>query len=247
MFAILLLIILRSLPSVLCLNCSDVRQSNELGVYVRRHTNANRTYWVYDRNGKEWEFNITEKNGQMDIDHIDNKTFSYDRTIVNRFSNYFAYKNKRSVYNCELNRNSIVIVCRVLYEIISWEKTTKTASLHIKNPLVLKSYPKEDQSWKANYWMAYNRHNKSERVRLKMFKVDGQGWVEHGVYVETDRIEDIQFIGYMNDTLFSQIDSTLDYNWDPDRELSGYMLWFNIDHKYYYCFQPEGQPLSEQV
>ena len=213
---------------------------------MRRDKNGGRSYWVYDKNGSEWEFNITEKNGQMDIDHIDDKTFSYDRTIVNRFSNYFAYKNNYGVYNCEMNRNSIEIVCRVQYLINGWKQTTKTADLHVKNPLVFKSYPMESWNWKANYWMAYNRHNKSDRARLRMFKLDGQ-WVEHGLYVERDRIEDIKFIRYMNDSLFSQIDSMVDYAWDHERGLTGHMLWFNIDHKYYYCFQPEGQSLSEQV
>ena len=94
--------------------------------------------------------------------------------------------------------------------------------------------------------MAYNRNNKSDRVRLRMVDYD-DGLPKYGVYVETDRLEDIQFIKEMNDSLFSQIDSIIDFNWDHKRGLSGHMLWFNIDHKHYYFFQPERQPLSEQV
>ena len=42
MFAILLLIILQSLSSVLCLNCSDVRQSNGFGIFMKRDPNGGR-------------------------------------------------------------------------------------------------------------------------------------------------------------------------------------------------------------
>ena len=94
--------------------------------------------------------------------------------------------------------------------------------------------------------MAYNREDKSDRVRLRMIEYDVIIETD-GVLVERDQIEDIRFIREMNDSLFSQIDSMVDFNWDHKRGLTGHMLWFNIDHKYYYCFQPEGQPLSEQV
>ena len=94
--------------------------------------------------------------------------------------------------------------------------------------------------------MAYNRHNKSDRVRLRMIWFEGTNRV-FSLRIERNQIEDIQFIKEMNDSLFSQIDSMVDYNWDHERGLTGHMLWFNIDNKYYYCFQPEGKPLSEQV
>ena len=68
-----------------------------------------------------------------------------------------------------------------------------------------------------------------------------------GIETSKDNLADFAFITDINESLFSQIDSTLDYYRDPDRGLSGHMLWFNTDHKHYYCFQPAGKPLSEQV
>ena len=248
MNVILLLIILRSLSSVLCLNCSDVRQSNELGVYVRRDRNGGRSYWVYDRNGSEWRFYLEERDGQMDINRFDDNIFSDDRRIVKRFSNYLAYGGNYAIYNCANNITSAInlIVCRVDYWNGIWRQKEETFSLDIEYSLVFKTYPKANWDLEATYLMAYNRHNKSDRIRLRMFVFDGTV-VNYGVYVEKDQIEDIRFIKEMNDSLFSQIDSMVDYNWDHKRGLSGHMVWFNIDHKYYYCFQPEGQPLAEQV
>ena len=87
---LILLFILQSLSSVLCLNCSDVRQSNGFGIYLWRHPNGGRIHWIYDKNGREWKFNLTEKNGQMDIERFD-ESFEYRRREVYRFSNYFVY------------------------------------------------------------------------------------------------------------------------------------------------------------
>ena len=248
MIAVLLLIILQSLSSVLCLKCTDLRQNNGLGVHVKRDEISDRSYWLYDRNGSEWRFTVEEINGKTDID-FDNKTVSYDRTIVNRFSNYFEYEDFFCINNCAMNINSTRIVCRVNYTSLGWsqwEVAEWHQTLDIENPLVFKPYPKEDSGLKATYLMAYNRHNKSDRVRLRMVDFDDAS-PKYGVYVETEQIEDIQFIREMKDNLFSQIDSIIDYDLDEERALTGHMLWFNIDHKYYYCFQPEGQPLSEQV
>ena len=94
--------------------------------------------------------------------------------------------------------------------------------------------------------MAYNKHNKSERVGLDMLEIGSRSMV-YNIVIRKDNLPDIEFIEDMNYSLFRQIDSMLDYNWDYERGLTGHMLWFNIDHKYYYCFQTEGQPLSEQV
>ena len=244
MIGILLLIILQSLFPIQCLNCSDVNHSNRYGVYARRDRNGGRSYWVYDRNGSEWRFHLEERNGQMDISRFDDSIFSYDQRIVNRFSNYFIQKGIYGVYNCEMYTNSTRIVCRVDYWANEWSLREETVALDFKYSLVFKTYPMENWNLKATYLMAYNRENKSDRVRLRMIEYDG---ATDGVYVETDQIEEILFIKEMNDSLFSQIDSMVDYNWDHKRGLTGHMLWFNIDHKYYYCFQPEGQSLSEQV
>ena len=150
-----------------------------------------------------------------------------------------------------MRTGSSQIECDIEYYSYSeWVRTKKTVQFDIDYPLVFKTYPKENNGLKARYLMAYNRHNKSGRVRLRMmfttddaFKLSSRNY---GIFVERSKIEDIPFIRDMNDRLFSQIDSTLDYNWDHKKGLTGHMLWFNIDHKYYYCFQPEGQPLSEQ-
>ena len=92
--------------------------------------------------------------------------------------------------------------------------------------------------------LAYNKYNKYDRVRLKIFTFKSET-LYYNIEIESGGLPDIAFIRQMNDSLFSQIDSIVDYH--SERGLSGHMLWFNIDHKYYYCFQSEGKPLSEQV
>ena len=119
-----------------------------------------------------------------------------------------------------------------------------TKKLGFSNPLVFKTYPMHNDIPLGNQWIAYKRHKKSERVRIVISEIQTE---TKNLYIERNDFPDIAFIRQMNDSLFSQIDSIIDYNLDHKRGLSGHMLWFNIDHKYYYCFQPEGQPLSEQV
>ena len=111
----------------------------------------------------------------------------------------------------------------------------------VKNPLIFKIYPKQNDLPLASHWMAYNRHNKSDKFILELQHIES---FDYEIYRKRKDLPDIAFIRQMNDSLFSQIDSMIDYNWEG---MTGHMLWFNIDHKYYYCFQPEGQSLSEQV
>ena len=95
---LILLFILQSLSAVLCLNCSDVRRSNGFGVYTRRKPNGERSYWIYDRNGREWKFNLKETNGRMDIESIGNESLDYGLRVVNRFSNHFEYGDLSVAY-----------------------------------------------------------------------------------------------------------------------------------------------------
>ena len=125
MIPILLFIVLQSLSSVLCLNCSVVRQSNGLGVYVKRNWSHGRSYWLYDRNGSEWRFYLEETNGQIEMNFND-QTFIYDPRIVNRFSNYFDYKDFYCIYDCAMNTNSTQIVCRIEYILLGWRQWEET-------------------------------------------------------------------------------------------------------------------------
>ena len=240
----ILFILLQNLSSVLCLNCFDVRQSKGFGIFVRRDKNGGRSYWIYDRNGKEWEMYLKEKDEQIDIDGYEDKSVAYDEQMVNRFGNYMHnyLKGQRIVmdrvsYICYNPINSSLIVCdftKFEDKPISISKDVK-----IKDPLIFKTFPKTIEP-RDNHIMAYNRHNKLDRVRIRMTNDP-----DIKVLIEKYGLTDIEFIGDMNDTLFSQIDSIIEYH--SERGLSGHMLWFNIDHKYYYCFQSEGKPLSEQV
>ena len=73
MFA-LLLIILQSLSSGLCLNCLEVKQSNDLGIYVRREPNRTRSYRILDWMLKECKLYLNETNGQMNIESVSEKS-----------------------------------------------------------------------------------------------------------------------------------------------------------------------------
>ena len=153
MIAILLLIILQSLSSVLCLNCSYVKESNGMGVYVRRDRNGGQSYWIYDRNGSEWQFHLEEKNGQMGIKEFEDEIFSYDRNIINRFSNYVIYKTlgPGSTYNCHVTSfNRSWIECSVDYgDMSSWYFRKERLKLDFENPLIFKTYPMENHKLEA--------------------------------------------------------------------------------------------------
>ena len=244
MMNLVLLILLQSMSSVLCLNCSNVRQSNGFGIYVRRDLNGGRSYWIYDRNGKEWEMYLKETDEQIDIDGFQGNSVAYDKQMVNRFGNYMHnyLKGQRIVidrvsYICYNPINSSLIVCN--FTKFKNKPISITKDVKIKDPLIFKTFPKAIEP-RDNHLMAYNRHNKLDRLRIRMTNDP-----DIEVLIEKLRLTDIAFIRDMNDTLFGQIDSIIDYH--SERGLTGHMLWFNIKDKHYYCFQPEGKPLSKQV
>ena len=245
----ILLFILQSLSSVLCLNCSDVRQSNGFGIYVKRETKGGRSYYIYDKNGREWKFNLTEKNGEMDIEKFD-ESFGYTREKVKRFSNYYAHTIYYLPYNCYITIDTNRIICHTQKtSIIEHKLIVSGVDLNVKNPVVFKTFPKINSGYDGRQMMIYNKNNKSDRIRLQMLRLEYSTSDNKyfGIETKNEDLEDIPFIEDMNDTLFSQLDSTLDYDLDHKRGLSGHMLWFNIKEKHYYCFQPEGKPLSEEV
>ena len=55
----------------------------------------------------------------------------------------------------------------------------------------------------------------------------------------------LKFIDGMNMTMVGLIDSIIDYDFGEGK--SGHILWLTIDDRNYYCVQPEGQSLSEEV
>ena len=177
--------------------------------------------------------------------------------MTTRFSNLVQFIHSSSIdyhwthlfsvsYNCHnyISNNSEVIYC----DITQMEEHNSQPiqrildqKLGYSNRLIFKTYPKQNDIELGRHWMAYNRHDKSNRFKLGMPNI---GSFNFNIYIERNDLPDIAFIRQMNDSLFSQIDSMIDYHW---KGLTGHMLWFNIDHKHYYCFQSEGNPLSEQV
>ena len=212
-----------------------------------------RSYWIYDKNGTEWEFSLTESNGHMEIKEFSDTTNSYDKRWAIRFGNYIEEYNTlgqigdRVSQMCYIEINSCKIVCYLTMN----DKTNETwVRLCITNPLIFKTFPKSDDV-KGNQYMVYDLHNKSDRLRLKMTRkldrpvITGQILYFVNIFVEKLSLPDIPFIRDMNDSLFKQIDSMIDYH--TESGLSGHMLWFNIKDRHYYCFQPEGQQISDQV
>ena len=191
----------------------------------------------------------------IDIERISDERHHYDRSGTIRFSNFVKFRHSSDIdnhrthwfyvsYDCHIYTNTKIIVCNVTQ---TEEHSNELLRLKIGqlflfiNPLIFKKYPKQNDLPLASHWMAYNRHNKSDKFRLELQHIES---FDYEMYKDRNDLTELAFIRQMNDSLFSQIDSMIDYNW---KGLSGHMLWFNIDHKYYYCFQSEGQPLSEQV
>ena len=226
----ILLFILQSLSSILCLSCFDVRQSKGFGIFVKREPNGVRSYWIYDRNGTQWEFNLTENNGEMEVEKFGNKSYEDSTRVVNRFSNFFQFGQISLAYNCFIPIDSHRIECNVevTTKVYKEEHSKTGVELNIENPLIFKTYPRFVKDFNGKQLMAYNKNNKSDKVRLEMFEI-GSDSFKYNINIREDNLPNITFVSEMNDILFSQIDSMLDYNRDHRRGLSGHMLWFNID------------------
>lgn len=60
----------------------------------------------------------------------------------------------------------------------------------------------------------------------------------------TNVCPDTRFIDELNTSLLTQLDGVVDFNFD---DKSGFLLWFNINGRLKYCFQPESKKLSDDV
>ena len=229
---------------------------------MRREPNGSRSYWIHNKKGSEWELYLNESNGQIDIERISDEIHHYNQNVTVRFSNFVQFQHSSSIdhhwthlffvsYNCHIYIvfiNREVIYCDITQteehnsQLIR-PKIGRGNSFPFENPLIFKIYPMQNDLPLASHWMAYNRHDKSDRFRFR-FELQLIESFDYELYKDRNDLPDIAFIRQMNDSLFSQIDSMIDYHW---KRLTGHMIWFNIDHKHYYCFQSEGQPLSEEV
>ena len=93
-YSLVFIVLLQKLSSILCLNCSDVRQNNSFGILTKRDSNGSLSHWIYDKNGSEWEIFLTERDGMIEIDGFDDKSVSYDKRMINRFGNYIQEKDE---------------------------------------------------------------------------------------------------------------------------------------------------------
>ena len=245
------IIILQSLYSVLCLNCSDVTQSNGFAIFNKRDSNGNLSHLIYDKNGKEWQFFLTDSNGTIEISGFDNESTTYDNRMNNRFGNYMQNYPERISLMCYNEINSSSIVCD--YTINGDEQFDMSMHSPINNPLILKAYPGY-QSYKfGGLFVMYNRNNKSDRYFFETKRVENDEILFSFEIEWKDKRSDskewnssVDIIRQMDDKLFARIDSILDYE-GFNTGLTGHMVWFNIRDKYFYCFQPFGKRLSEQV
>ena len=148
------IIILQSLSSIQCLNCSDVRQSKGFGILTKSYSNGSLSHWIYDKNGREWEFFLAERNGQIDIDGFHNKSASYDKRMNNRFGNYIEEKDRltgevkeRVSLICYNLIHNFTIVCNIITN--DNKSFVVSKYLPIGNPLIVKAIPgnRYTQGW----------------------------------------------------------------------------------------------------
>ena len=165
---LLFIVLLQSLSSVLCLNCSEVRQSKRLRIYTLREEKpiGSRSYWIYDINGREWQLYLTESNGQLDIDRFDNKSFKFHKDSVNRFSNYISTSLLQLCYN---SIDTSLIACYFVDPTTRNMPFKVVKDVQIKNPLIVKTFSNSD-GFEANQIMAYDRHNKNNRVGIQAIR-----------------------------------------------------------------------------
>ena len=248
---LLFIIILQSLSSIVCLECSDVRQSKGFGIFTKRDSNGSISHWIYDKNGKEWQFFLTERNGTINIDGFDDKSVSYDKRMINRFGNYLQEKDrttgevkKKVSLICYNQINNSSIFCNITTN--DNKSFVVSKFLQIDNPLIVKYIPGSHRlSNSLMTYTMYNRNNKRDKLMLEMRRNES-AMLDFTIVIDTTFGSDWKFITEMNDTLFGQIDSILDYEVN-NKEQNGWMLWFNIDDRHYYCFQTFRAHLSEQV
>ena len=183
---------------------------------------------------------LNETEVQMFINGFDKTNVLSDKQMVNRFGNYMQRLNsiERISQMCYYEINNSSIVCN--YTLNDNKSFAISKYLPINNPLIFKEYRELDNYYTV--FMAYNRKSKGDRYSIEMRSSlsDEMGF---DIVKHKEEMLDSRFIRAMNDTLFGRIDSILDYR----NNKIGWMLWFNIGDRYYYCFQPYGKPLSEQV
>ena len=236
------IVILHNVSSVLSLECSDVRQSKGFGILTKRTLNGGHSHWISNKNGSEWEMHLNETKEQMFIERFDEKSVLYDKRMVNRFGYYLLIQTFNPIIKvsqmCYYDINNSSIVCN--FPSNDNKSFAISKYLPINNPLIFKEYPEWDNYYTV--FMAYNRKSKSDRyaIEIRGSLSDNVGF---DIVIYKERKLDSSFITDMNDTLFGRIDSILDYK----NNKGGWMLWFDMDDRHYYCFQPFGKSLSEQV
>ena len=221
-----------------------------LGIYPRfRTTDVKEIDFVmFNRAGDEWLFNITHiGSDKYDIHLLDNtvKHTGYEG-VLHKFGIFIHKRTSGRLdikyWDCSvtsLQNNRYRTVCKGV--IRSSIDISEDTVVYYQNSLVLKSRPSNYAD--NNKMVVFNKLDKN-----KAFIVFTYGNSLLSKSCETVNCFAPRFVDQMNDKLFAQIDSVVDFNFGGIKGgKSGYLLLLNINGRPMMCFTFEGEDISEEV
>ena len=215
--------------------------------------------WMFNRQGLQWSFNFSlnpDKEATVHLldvgvrgtDCLTSNLLTIDEEVELKFAMEFKSGDEYRTYlwvNCsrmkaESNEPDLQCHFFVLQINKPVNPTLVNHTLNFTdNAVILKPFPSVLKYPKGSYVLAVNRDNKNEKIKID-FTPDLMIRTE----ICDQQCPNIAFIDQMDDQLFKGFDSAVEFR---NSSLSGHLLLFNINNKPFYCFQPEGQPLSRQV
>ena len=250
------------ISSVDCINCSNViidGQFYGLSIYNRFEpyfATDSLTYiqenYMDNKQGHYWKFEVSVNDNLEPTLNMTGNALPLDVEVEKRFGIIYEpdEANKVILVNCHLMKesNSSDLGCNYKVYVLRIRHANRDAENKFnftRNSVILQPFPSlvgipsEVHYPNNSYVMAINRDNKAKRIRIFLTS-------DYKIRTEIcdQQCPKIPFIDQMDDQLFRGFDSAVQYLKDS---LSGHLLLFNINDRPFYCFQPKGQPLSQQV
>ena len=270
MKSVTLLSIYLCISSIDCLNCSNVVVDGQyVGLRIYSNISAVDNWlddyiqetWMFNALGEKWRFNVSvydDKQGRDGSLDFEDTVSPIDKSVEQIFGVYYRYEEGKSnhLVSCSIiksdGNNFRCVFLRVEDRIKQvMAKTQIKGVLNFTfNSVILKPIPSQEyyrQYESASYVLAIDRDNKTNRIKMT-FTPENQIETE----VCDQQCPHIPFIEQMDDKLFGQLDSAVEYITEytylnESKSFADYILLFNIDERPFYCFQPVKKPLSRQV
>ena len=244
----LLVFVLSLSCSVHCIPCHEaeavVQRKDRTGFRINlEYISFERYHYLWDKNGIQWDIKLNMTDEGVVILGIGKQRSAYSKRATNRFA--VDCDRYGVAVNCE------IIGVNVSQQTINCQYTNRYQRVqyrgerfdHFYDPIFIKVHPK-NYTFDGLQVTAYDRTDRLNKYRIIL----STSHIKKSLFVlefEKDNANGLQFIADMEESLYKQLDSVVDY--DMDSSTSGHILWFNINGYNKYCRQPEGQTLSHEV